>query len=431
MKRLFLLIFICCYHLSFTCLAQEMNEYALNISKVNQPEANLHFNCSFTLNFQDADSVSMNFGGDEMLSIENLVVGGDSALLKYDYHPSSQRIIFHRVSSQAVPITMEYNYTNLSAFFIYGEGHAEIWETSYNEYYYPYVPNTNIDLTINIEIPDSLSFICAYPLESIGNGKYTSKLKGMLSQSLSLALIQKDAYIHTATNAPYPLNIYQISDMQCDEKRYDELLELAQASITYFCKIYGDEYLSTQRNITAYPTFLFHNGKGFSNRYNIGFISASQEKFSTYPNIYPLVHEIGYRWLGEWTLLIDDGEPGAYFIKESLNEFMTLMFIRQYYGTDRYKTLIEEYNLEYLKIKGTSRDEPFANIVTNNNNIMIYNKGPLVLDTMAREVGYENLIKLIAVFYQKNAGKSPLRYTDFINLIDETYPQVQNPLKPR
>lgn len=50
---------------------------------------------------------------------------------------------------------MDYNYTNLSSFFIYGEGDAELWETSYGEYFYPYVPNTYMDVDIEIETPDS------------------------------------------------------------------------------------------------------------------------------------------------------------------------------------------------------------------------------------------------------------------------------------
>lgn len=210
--------------------------------------------------------------------------------------------------------------------------------------------------------------------------------------------------------------------MQCNKARHDELLELTQASVSYFSEIYGDSYLSAPRRISSYPIFLFHDGKGFSNRYNIGFISASQEKFSTYPNIYPLVHEIGHRWLGEWTLLIDDGEPGAYFIKESLNEFMTLMFLRHYYGEKLYRSLIEKYAQEYLQIKDTPQDEPFINIVENNNNIIVYNKGPLVLDWIAQEIGYENLTKTISQFYRENAGKYPLRYSDLIKLLNKTYP---------
>lgn len=251
----------------------------------------------------------------------------------------------------------------------------------------------------------------------------------MLQQSLSLALLQKDAYILTTAGEPYNMDIYQIAGMQCSKRRYDELLELARASISYFGKIYGDEYLCPQRGITQYPAFVFHNGKGFSNRYNIGFISASQEKFSTYPNIYPLVHEIGHRWLGEWTLLIRDGQPGAYFIKESLNEFMTLMFLRHHFGNGLYLSLIEKYNAEYQKIINTPQDEPAINLVENNNNTVVYRKGPLILDRFAKEIGYENCISLISSFYQKYAEKPNLKYSDFINLVNSTWPNAANKLK--
>ncbi|WP_300705330.1 M1 family aminopeptidase [uncultured Alistipes sp.] len=401
--------------------AQKATDYTLDISKINQSEANLHIVCSFTIDFQARDSLSMRFGGNNTFSIDNLDIPEDS-LFKYQYNPASQTIVFHKTKNKVVPVKMAYDYTNLSAFFIYGEGRAEIWETSFNEYYYPCIPNTCIDLHLNIEVPASLETICSYPIETISSTQYHCDLNRVLSQSLNFAFIQKNAYIHTIEEIPYRMDIYQISGMQCNKARYDELLELTQASVSYFSEIYGDSYLSAPRRISSYPIFLFHDGKGFSNRYNIGFISASQEKFSTYPNIYPLVHEIGHRWLGEWTLLIDDGEPGAYFIKESLNEFMTLMFLRHYYGEKLYRSLIEKYAQEYLQIKDTPQDEPFINIVENNNNIIVYNKGPLVLDWIAQEIGYENLTKTISQFYRENAGKYPLRYSDLIKLLNKTYP---------
>ena len=101
---------------------------------------------------------------------------------------------------------------------------------------------------------------------------------------------------------------------------------------------------------------------------------------------------------------------------------MTLMFLRHYYGEKLYRSLIEKYAQEYLQIKDTPQDEPFINIVENNNNIIVYNKGPLVLDWIAQEIGYENLTKTISQFYRENAGKYPLRYSDLIKLLNKTYP---------
>lgn len=424
-----LLLLLLCLCSSLASRSQSCNDYSLNINKINQDEANIHVSCSFVIDFQKSDSVVMNFGGDGKLSVENLTIQADTSSLKYGYHPEARKLVFRKLHDQNNEVKMDYNYTNLSAFFIYGGGMAELWETSYGEYYYPYLPNTYTDMTINLELPDSLMPVCSYPISHTGKSKYYCKLKNILQQSISLAFLQKDTYVHTEVNEPYHMDIYQIAGIQCNKKRYDELLELARASMSYFGEIYGEEYLCPQRGITQYPTFVFHNGKGFSNRYNIGFISASQEKFSTYPDIYPLIHEIGHRWLGEWTLLIQDGQPGAYFIKESLNEFMTLMFLRHYYGDDLYQSLIEKYNIEYQKIINTPQDEPIINLVENNNNIVVYRKGPLILDHLAKEIGYDNCIKLISDLYQEHAGKPHLEYSHFINMVNEIYPSAAHRLK--
>lgn len=411
---------------SHISMANEITNYKLHINKINQEACNLHVTCSFSLNFQDADSISMLLGGGQDFSIDNLRI--DDKEFEYEYDLKSKNIVFHKREAQTVQVNMDYNYTNLSAFFIYGEGDAELWETSFGEYFYPYVPNTYMDINVNIETPDSLSIICSYPMKSSHAGEYSGRLQNILSQSLTLAFILNDAYQQTTEYLPNEISIYQIKDMECSDKRHEELLELTKASIDFFSRVYGEDYISTKRNVMAFPTYLFHNGKGFSNRYNIGFISASQEKFSTYPDIYPLVHEIGHRWLGEWTLLIDDGELGAYFIKESLNEFMTLMFIRHFYGSESYMAQIEKCRTEYDKIKGTAQDEAIVNMVENNNNTIVYRKGPLVLDCIANEIGYDELTKVISKFYQEYAGKHPLKYTFFIDLLNESYNGVGDKL---
>lgn len=53
-------------------MAEEIKNYTLDISKVNQEASNLHVKCSFLLDFQGKDSVSMNFGGGQEFSIDNL-----------------------------------------------------------------------------------------------------------------------------------------------------------------------------------------------------------------------------------------------------------------------------------------------------------------------------------------------------------------------
>lgn len=421
MKQCFFSLFIFLFSISFL-FAQKIEDYNLHFSKMGKEPSNIHVRNTFTLDFQDKDSVSLRFGGAPEFSVENLEVN-DSAF-RYTYRREQKEMVLYRENDRKVFVQMEYGYTNLASFFIYGEGKAELWEPSYGEYFYPYIPNTYMDVSLTVEVPDSLLFLCSYPLEPTGKRmdslSYQGRMQSLLSQSIVLAFFQKDAYIDTVAYVPDRVDVYQISDMRCGQERYAELLDLTQASIAYFSEVYGEEYLSEARNIRTFPSYLFHDGKGFSNRYNIGFISASQEKFSTYPDIYPLVHEIGHRWLGEWTLLIDDGEPGAYFIKESLNEFMTLLFIRHYYGSQSYKVQLDRCWSEYAKIKGTTQDQPLVDMVENNNNIIVYRKGPLVLDRIANEMGYDQLVDVISRFYRKYAGQYPLRYTDFIDMVNES-----------
>lgn len=132
-----LLLSVCFFLSVLACRAQHIGDYVLNISKINQDEANMHVSCSFVIDFQKSDSIVMNFGGDGKLSVENLTIQTDTSSLKYSYQPDARKLVFKKIQGRNIGVKMNYNYTNLSAFFIYGGGTAELWETSFNEHYYP------------------------------------------------------------------------------------------------------------------------------------------------------------------------------------------------------------------------------------------------------------------------------------------------------
>lgn len=239
---------------SHIATAQKISDYTLHISKTGQEAANLHVACSFEVDFQGTDSISMYFGGGQEYSIDNLKMHGDGCEYTYDY--AQKKIVIRRKDDRTVRVGMDYDYTNLSAFFIYGEGDAELWETSFGEYFYPYVPNTYMDVAIEVETPDSLSFLCSYPLAANSATRYSGTLKHILSQSLTLAFLRTDAYQRTEAELPGEVSVYQIKGMQCGRERYDELLELTGASIAFFSKVYGEDYVSAERNVTALPAYV-------------------------------------------------------------------------------------------------------------------------------------------------------------------------------
>lgn len=167
-----------------------------------------------------------------------------------------------------------------------------------------------------------------------------------------------------------------------------------------------------------YPTFVFHNGNRSFNRYNMGFISASQDKFSTYPDIYPLIHEIGHRWFGEYSMFIDEGQKGYAFIIETLNEFMTLMCIRDIVGTEEYDRIIETYAEQWNRIKGTETDIHPLDVTKNNNMIVTYRKGPVIIDRVARVLGYDKVIESIISVYNQLSGHPNMNVSDFEKIFD-------------
>lgn len=92
---------------------------------------------------------------------------------------------------------------------------------------------------------------------------------------------------------------------------------------------------------------------------------------------------------------------------------MTLMFIRHHFGEEAYRAQLERCEREYRAIEGTPGDEPLIAMVRNDNNTVVYRKGPLLLDRLARHIGYDRLTEAIAGFYREYCGRHPLAYEDF------------------
>lgn len=55
--------------------AQRISDYTLIIDKRGCDAANMRVDCSFRLDFEEADSVALTFGGDPELSVEHLTFG--------------------------------------------------------------------------------------------------------------------------------------------------------------------------------------------------------------------------------------------------------------------------------------------------------------------------------------------------------------------
>ena len=411
MKR-YVLLLACMLGIILGVEAQCVTDYRLLLDKCGMGSGVLKVQCDFTIDFAGCDSVAMDFGGNfEELSVDELMVAPDT--LRYGFNPLAKQIVFYNTGVDVQRVHMEYLFMNLTSVFMYNNSGAEVWECidgESAEYYYPMRHALPYRGEVCITAPDSL--LTLYQ----GGCDATQWQSFDRCTPLNFAFLSRSRYEVRTMQGDYHCPVYQLKGQQADEGRYNELCRLAVLAIEWFEAKYGDAYIDPVYGTHDYPAFVFHNGNASFNRYNMGFISASQEKFAIAPDIYPLMHEIGHRWMGEYTMFIESGSRGYAFVVETLNEFMTLQCIREVVGIEAYEELIADYRMRWDKIRGTEQDVHPIEVTENNNIPVTYRKGVVMLDSIAREVGYDAVIATIVEFYQACKGKPNLRYEDFEQL---------------
>ncbi|MEA2106021.1 MAG: M1 family aminopeptidase [Bacteroidota bacterium] len=396
---------------------------------MNQSENIMQINCAFDIIFEDKDcqpdTVDMNFGGQlKENAIQDLEIISTPDI-EYIFNAEEKTISFIMDGNSAldtVNVSMNYVYMNISTAFNY-RSENEFWETSYQEFYYPFIFGQKINFKVKVTVPDSIIVIGNYTsLRTHKNDSSTiyrfATKSPVVSHSLILGLLPIDDYKNfSKTVDDFRINYYVLKSIKIPENRIIELENLTVASISFFSKVFDDDYRNylTGKDLS----FVFHKNP-YSNRNNGSFIIASQEKFATKPHILPMVHEIGHRWLGEWTLLIENGKPGAYFIKESLNEYMTLLFAKHYFGDFFYDSLLQkEYISAYQNIKGTSKDTSLYSMEYNNNNTIVYRKGIIIIHKIVEKMGEDQWLEFINNFYSKYKYDPELDYQKFLCLLSQ------------
>ena len=394
-----LLLFIAIFlHLQLS--SQETRDYRISFDKRDMGSGAIKIECSFTIEFEDKDSIVLDFGGplldDSVVSL-NVVPSS----LKYSFIPEQREIKFYNTGNRKIQVHMSYEYLNLTSVLMYADSGSEIWEYIYTgsgEFYYPMKKGKRYSGKVRYLVPDSLIIV--------SSGKQIDAKWYKINQRvpLNFAFLDKEQYVRQTIGEDGQYDIYQLTGNQASSARLNELAILTSKAIEWFENEFHDPYINSMFGTYYYPTFVFHNGNSSFNRYNMGFISASQEKFSTYPDIYPLIHEIGHRWLGEYSMFIDEGQQGYAFIIETLNEFMTLMCIRDIVGIEEYERIIENYTELWENIKGKENDIHPLNVTKNNNIIVTYRKGPVMIDRVARVLGYDKVKQSIVSVYNQLSG---------------------------
>lgn len=456
--------------------ANRADDYAILFQKKAEEAFGLHVVCRFTLHFGDEDTIAMRFGGAPEFSVSDLRVRTEPETI-WHRDPDGKSITFVSGSERRCRIRMEYDYLNLHSALVYRDCGCELWETSYDEFYYPLLPGERCRFEAHFELPEGCRPVGGYPADEFHapsvpgplsarqrsgapdasapfrapfapsgpdthavqpiSGSRTANSCGsdsaairrfvfrsthpLTSHSLVFALVDTTRYRErTHVLEGDTLRYWLMPEPVVPESRIEELHRLTAAAIAFFERSLGP-YDDPHAGISAPPVYLFH-GSGYSNRNNLNLISLSQAKVAAKPHLLPVAHELGHRWLGEWTLFVPDGAEAAYFLKESLVEYMTLLFARSYYGRERFRILFEtEYLRPAQALRGTADDRRLIDMRRNNNDRAVYAKGPVVLEKVASAMGYERWIAFMRRFYTAYRYR-PLTYADFVGLLAEEDP---------
>jgi len=416
------LFFVLSNHLFAT--SYKADNYIITITTYDSLYSYINVDCEFDLIRVDTastDSLFLKFGGQlEEYSIDELLITLSDKNVKWKFYPKRKLLVFDtKISSkEIIKVKMTYSYLSLSVKWIY-RGVSEFWENSYDEYYYPYIYGDIVNMDIKIKASVNNYIICSFKnqgFQKLNDSivEYNYSTQKTASNFLVFGILPKTIYKKRFLKAKMPIVMYYIDSILIPNNRIKELADISYSGFQFY-----KEKLTYIKNNNLNDTLIyaFHTN-GFSNRNNGSFIIASQNKFATKPHILPLVHEIGHRWYGEWNLFIEDGQPAAYFIKESINEYLTTVFAKEYYGQNYYDSLyINEYIKPYKKIFKTDKDKSLYSMEYNNNNTVVYKKGVIIITKVAERMGENNWISFLKEFYIKYNNKT-FEYSDFISLLE-------------
>lgn len=363
--------------------------------------------CSFDVFFNGNDSIVLAFGGNmKDLSVRNLSVHPKAIRYSLNYDDRTLTIFKQYVDTSR--ISLSYDYCNMmSAIIAGGNKESELWDITYSnsaEYFYPFIPGDAIYY--------SVSFLCRKGISYVSS----CQSSGRVRIPISFVWFANTRYQYLESEY---CRLFQYKGQQASSIKVTQLSNICKQSLAFFEHLFGDVYANQDFGTERKPLFFFHTANDAWNRYNNGFISASQSKFSTYDNILPLVHELGHRWIGEFSFPMKE-KPGYSFLIESINEFLVWLFVRSEYGTNEYCKLLEKSQaLLENEIQSRSDSISLFSLTKNTDYTLAYIYGPMLLNKYSLLYGFDKIEGIISDVYHKNKFNQEVCIEDFCNIMME------------
>ena len=201
----------------------------------------------------------------------------------------------------------------------------------------------------------------------------------------------------------------------------DNFKNIVSASFQYFYNFFGEDYPYDTYSFIEIPDNPAGSAAGSLQVFGTTLIS----DFYTYGKLYslkPAAHEVAHEWWGIGRIHFKDktNDKGLQFLRESVNEYLTFMFIEHYWGADSLAKCIDMAKAYYKEYVNGTNEKPLFEVPqqfsTWEEAVVVYYKGPLIVHELRKMLGDENWESFIKTFYSLYKDKYAT-YDDFIQTL--------------
>lgn len=379
-------------------------QYDVNIDECTLISDSSMFNMKVKIKLNEEklklDTLKFNFGKIPNITIRNLKIQSSNGK-KISYSVISDSI---KGDSKLYVLTKGLTHDNNSLLFSYGLNIC--FGASLDKNNSSYLLRSVIEGYIPIFVEDPTVIFNSTLKETLNKnyGLYSSLIHkckgGCLISNDNIIPVSKVDYIFTKDKY---FKIFSKKINQLDIHFYS-LSKMSDEKADLLCTLLGDCIKYFSDNIYPFPykkyTLLETNWSGNTSIGNASLVfSSSLESFVPF-------HELIHTWVGH-IVKPDFNSTKRFLFSESLNEYLTMQFMRRVKGKKLYDQEIQRYMKLYKKSISKNHDKSILDVKEykfSTHSIIMY-KEVYLLDKLARKVGYDTLNNCIYSFLRSKVNK--------------------------
>ena len=365
--------------------------------------------CSLQKN-SDSDDIQFLLNSSYQVNSISYFDGNDWLPLSFNFNgKDSLLLIMWAVLQNDSNLEIKFNYT-----FEIEEMNDTLLLLDRGHRWYPLISNQVFTYKMKCEVPDSYSVLSSGNLiEKVdtGNSFFIYECEKPVFK-MPLIVFKRESYQHIEfLSEKNKLDFYS---KEIDSTEINKLLNQADSILSYFITTIGPY---SREELRYFEISDFEGINVGSGLLTIG--TQSVEMINKgYKDM--LILTIAQQWFGA-NVFADFSEPGFFFFTISLPNYLKLMYIRDNKGEAAFNNALLKPLDNYKEFAGNEGDIPINNVDmpnTREKGLILYAKGPYVLNMLAQEIGSETWKLFLRDIYKTFLGKI-MTMDDFENYINK------------